>query len=283
MRIELLTAPGCPNATAAKQVVTDCVAAQGIDVPIIERVGQYASPTILIDGVDVMRRESTAPVGDACRLDLPTAQRIMDALRKERVMTADSLLGPGQQSGRKLMRTAVRLLVRGAPVTIGELVASAGVDVSDFLNAPAGADIEYDDQHRIVGWGLTLIPTPHSFVVEGRRLYTWCAADTLLFPAIIGAWAKVESRCPTTDTRIRLTVDPQNGVTDVSPATAVIAIPDPRELDLSRVRASCCNPGRFFATADAAADWLAAHPHGTVLPVADAYPRLEPIRDRLLL
>ena len=83
MRIEILRSPGCPNAAAAKSVVVDCLAAAGIDVPIIERVGAYPSPTVLIDGIDVMRPGDGAPEGDACRLDLPTAQRILAALRKE--------------------------------------------------------------------------------------------------------------------------------------------------------------------------------------------------------
>jgi alkylmercury lyase len=62
----------------------------------------------------------------------------------------------------------------------------------------------------------------------------------------------------------------------------VISVPGAVELDPARVCASCCNPGRFFATAAAAANWLAEHPTGTVLSVADAYPRLRPISDRLL-
>jgi alkylmercury lyase len=181
-----------------------------------------------------------------------------------------------------LMRAAVRLLARGAPVTMAELAAAAGAGVTDLMDAPAGCDIEYDDEHRIVGWGLTLIPTPHAFIVDARRLYTWCAADTLMFPAIIGSRAQIESRCPTTDAVIRLTVDPEGGVTELSPATAVISIPASDELDVSRVRASCCNPGRFFATSEAAADWRARHPSGSVLPVADAYPQLQPILSRLL-
>jgi alkylmercury lyase len=196
-------------------------------------------------------------------------------------MTAN-LLGPDHQTGRRLMRTAVRLLARGAPVTMAEVAGEAGIHVTDPIDAPAGSDIEYDDEHRIVGWGLTLIPTPHAFVVDGHRLYTWCAADTLLFPAIIGSHAQIESHCPTTDTVVRVTVDPQDGVTDLSPVTAVISIPDADELDSARVRASCCNPGRFFATAAAAKDWLAQYPNGTVLPVADAYPQLQPISSLLL-
>ena len=196
-------------------------------------------------------------------------------------MTAD-LLGPDHAAGRRLMRTAVQLLARGTAVTTAELADAAGVDAADIRNAPAGYDIEYDDEHRIVGWGLTLIPTPHKFVVDGHHLYTWCAADTLLFPPILGRLARVESICPTTNTVIRLTVDPQAGVTDLTPDTAVISIPGSDELDAMRVRASCCNPGRFFANTEAAKDWLAQYPTGTVLPVADAYPQLHPISSRLL-
>ena len=197
-------------------------------------------------------------------------------------MTAD-LLGHDHETGRLLMRTAVRLLALGEPVKISDLAAAAGVDVIDLIDAPAGPDIEFDDEHRIVGWGLTLVPTPHKFVVDGRRLYTWCAADTLMFPAIIGRRAQIESRCPTTtDTVIRLTVDPDGGVTGLFPAAAVISLPDSGELDVARVRVSCCNPGRFFANAEAAKDWLAQYPTGTVLPVGDAYPQLHPIASRLL-
>jgi alkylmercury lyase len=195
---------------------------------------------------------------------------------------ADKLSGRDQATGRRLMRTAVRLLARGRPVTMTELVAAAGVEVNDLSCAPAGEDIEYDAQHRIIGWGLTLNPTPHSFIVDGQHLYTWCAADTLLFPAILGTPARIESRCPTTDTIIRLTVDPHAGVSDLSPTTAVISIPGSKEMDISSVRATTCNPGRFFATAEAADDWVAQHPDGTVLPVADAYPQLRPINSRLL-
>ena len=86
MRIEVLSAPGCPHAGAAKKLVTDCLAALGIDAPITERVGRYPSPTVLIDGVDVMRPGAGAAIGDACRLDLPTRSRVLDALRGCRPM-----------------------------------------------------------------------------------------------------------------------------------------------------------------------------------------------------
>jgi hypothetical protein len=83
LRIELRTSPGCPNAAAARATITECLMTLGIDVPIIDRVGRYPSPTILVDGVDVMRPETGAPVGDACRLDLPTPQQVLHVLRQQ--------------------------------------------------------------------------------------------------------------------------------------------------------------------------------------------------------
>lgn len=80
MRIELLTAPGCPNAAAAKQVIIDCLADLGIEALVRARIGPYPSPTVLIDGIDVMRGDAP-PAEEACRLDPPTLQRVRDALR----------------------------------------------------------------------------------------------------------------------------------------------------------------------------------------------------------
>jgi hypothetical protein len=80
MRIELRTAPGCPNAERTRTMVADCLASLGIDVPIIDLVGRYPSPTVVIDGVDVMCPDLEPSVGDACRLDVPTHQRVLDAL-----------------------------------------------------------------------------------------------------------------------------------------------------------------------------------------------------------
>jgi hypothetical protein len=81
VRIELLTTPGCPNAETTRSMLNDCLSTLGIDVPVIDRIGRYPSPTVLVDGVDVMRRAAEAPSGDACRLDLPTQTHLLDALR----------------------------------------------------------------------------------------------------------------------------------------------------------------------------------------------------------
>lgn len=189
----------------------------------------------------------------------------------------------GADDKARLTRVALQLLASGEPITPAGLAAAAGVSETDIEDASAGGDIEYDDQGRIVGWGLTRNPTPHKFTIDGRQLYTWCAPDTLIFPAVIGRTAHVESPCPTTGAIIRLTVDPVTGITTLDPSTAVVSIVAPDQVDPHAVRATVCNPQHFFATADAARDWQSRYPGMLVLPVAEAYTRiLRPLADAIL-
>jgi hypothetical protein len=80
VKVELLLSPGCPNADAARAVLADCLDRLGLDVRVRERVGDFASPTILVDGVDVMTAAMGAPTMQACRLDVPTTPRLLAAL-----------------------------------------------------------------------------------------------------------------------------------------------------------------------------------------------------------
>lgn len=81
MRIEILSSPSCPNVAAAHELLVDCLVVLGIDTVIVERVGPFPSPSILIDGTDVMRPDRP-PTGDFCRLDLPNRDVILTALRR---------------------------------------------------------------------------------------------------------------------------------------------------------------------------------------------------------
>jgi hypothetical protein len=82
MTVELLLAPGCRNAPAARTLLTNCLHRLGLDQQVRERLGDFASPTILVDGVDVMTGEAGAPRRQACRLDVPTESRVLAALRR---------------------------------------------------------------------------------------------------------------------------------------------------------------------------------------------------------
>ncbi len=166
----------------------------------------------------------------------------------------------------------VRLLARGEPLAISgiaEFAQRPAIEVERVLRAQRGTD--WDDEGRLVGFGLTLRPTDHRYIVDGRTLYTWCATDTLLFTLILGVGAVAESTCPATGQPIRVELDP-NAVTSVEPREAVISERCQRA-EVANLRSEVCDEGHFYASWAAAQRWADEHPEGEVLSVTDAFER----------
>jgi alkylmercury lyase len=176
----------------------------------------------------------------------------------------------------QLSRPILQLLIRGQPAAPDEIAAAAGRTLDDVRAIlRSHPSIEWDDAGRVVGLGLTLRPTPHRFVVEGRTLFTWCALDALLFPALLGVRAHITSPCPVTRTLVRVEVSPQ-GVHAVEPADALVSlvVPAPAEHGAehgSDVRAVFCNHVHFLSSPEAAVRWRVTHPDGLAITVADAF------------
>jgi len=78
MKIELLHVSQCPHTDAARTLLLECLDELELDPAIEDKEGDFPSPTILVNGVDVMG----APASQAasCRLDVPTRQRLLVAL-----------------------------------------------------------------------------------------------------------------------------------------------------------------------------------------------------------
>ncbi|MGH3968098.1 MAG: organomercurial lyase MerB [Mycobacterium sp.] len=164
----------------------------------------------------------------------------------------------------------VRLVAEGRPVALERLSAVSGVaveEIESWLRAQPGTD--WDEDGGLLGFGLTQRPTRHRYIVDGRVLFTFCAADTLIFTPILGRPASVESSCPTTGQPIRVELTPQ-AVTSVDPPTTVVS-----QINLacgaSDIRGSCCDHGHFFASEMAAQEWRDAHPDGEVRPVRELF------------
>jgi hypothetical protein len=77
--IELRHVPDCPHADAARALLRECLAELKLDVPFHDNEGEYPSPTILVNGEDVMG--APASQAAACRLDVPTRARLVVALK----------------------------------------------------------------------------------------------------------------------------------------------------------------------------------------------------------
>jgi alkylmercury lyase len=172
--------------------------------------------------------------------------------------------------GSQLIPHIVRALAQGEPVASEDIASSADVpqaDVERLLRFQPG--IEWSDDGRLVGFGLTQRPTEHRLTVTGKTLYTWCATDTLLFTVILGHSTLVESTGPATREPIRIELDP-DAVLMVAPHDVVVSQPRPAD-PLGDLRTTVCQHGRFLSARAAAGAWLADHPDGQVLEVAGAF------------
>ena len=84
--VDVLYFDGCPNAATTLALVRSCVARFGGGVEIVEHQGDHPSPSVLVNGEDIMGDPGTT--GRACRCDLPSEQRIMDTIRAARKVPA---------------------------------------------------------------------------------------------------------------------------------------------------------------------------------------------------
>lgn len=175
-----------------------------------------------------------------------------------------------EAGGDALFRAAILRLAAGELPTAAELASDLAWS-AERVEALLGRvpSIERDERGRVVGAGLTTRETQHSFEVGGRKLFTWCALDTLIFPIVIDASARVSSPCAATGAPVTLEVTPQ-GIRSVDPASTVvsIALANGESCD---VRRAFCDHVHFFASDAAAAAWRARNPEGAVLPIADAF------------
>src|SRR5207245_2836301 len=108
---------------------------------------------------------------------------------------------------------------------------------------------------------------PRLFEIGGRRLYTWCALDTLILPAMLGRAARVTSPCAATGASVRLLVSAE-GIDELEPASAVLSL---HLFEGRDVRNAFCRDVNFFVSQNSTAGWLHTHPGAWVLPVAQAH------------
>jgi len=181
------------------------------------------------------------------------------------------LTSPGRADLTRLLGDLIARIADGVPITRGAAANLVGCDESDLDAHLAGLPlrVELDDSGRIVGAGLTLRPTRHRFDLDGKRLFTWCALDALIFPVVLGRTAEVSSPCAATGHPVSVTVSPE-GILAASPSTAVVSVVAP-EANSTDVRQSFCVHVNFFESAEAAQSWSGERPDAAVLSLSEAF------------
>lgn len=133
-----------------------------------------------------------------------------------------------------------RELAKGEPLGDTRLAQVLGITTAEAnarrSSQPVSALTYLDRDDSIIGFGgLATGPMHHEFIVNNRKLWTWCAWDSLFIPQLLGAEARVVSPDPRTKTPVRLRVSP-NGVEEVNPSSAVVSFGPTRTSSPSRWR-----------------------------------------------
>jgi len=165
-------------------------------------------------------------------------------------------------------KTLLQLLTNGYPVPPDEIAIRLQITPQTVISTLRSFGAEFDKDGNIVGVGLTLVPTPHVYEVNGSKLYTWCAVDALLFPVMLNHTAHIESLDPISGEKIQVTVTP-DGAQKVEPEAAVVSWIN--GVDLSNIRGSVCHYVYFFSSPETASKWIAEHPGKMFYPIIDAF------------
>jgi len=187
----------------------------------------------------------------------------------DKIVNAMPKLGSGE---RRIAIGLYRLLAEGEPVSPERLAKTldlSGSRVRETLSKWTG--VYYNDSRAVIGfWGLALPEMPHHFQVARRKMYTWCAWDSLFIPGILGKTARVESTDPLTNEKISLVVAPE-GVKEVEPADTVVSFLTPNRTFDADVIQSFCHFVHFFGSRESGERWSSEHKGTFLLSVDQAY------------
>jgi alkylmercury lyase len=167
---------------------------------------------------------------------------------------------------RQILQTLTEIGQPIAPLHLATLLQMSQDELATHLARIP--DTEFDEQGNIVGWGITLLPTSHQFLLPARSLFTWCAFDTVLFPPLLQVKAQVQSKCSASGHPITFVATPE-GVDELTPTTSVLSLILPAER-YDCVRGTFCRQSLFFESEQAASAWLASHPEAISLSLEEA-------------
>lgn len=179
-----------------------------------------------------------------------------------------------QQAGLVLLKE----VAKGEPVGIGQLTQALGtpVEMAEAVTRDSALSrfVYADKTGKIQGFvGLSVIPTHHQTTINKRKLWAWCAPDTLEHPQLLGQTAEIESRDPETGQLVHLTVSPDR-IETVDPADIVVSMSRPKRWDLTaadRIITSACHFHFFFASRDSGERWVAKHPETFLLSLEEMF------------
>jgi len=135
-----------------------------------------------------------------------------------------------------------------APTQLESLTSASGVP-ADLVRVAAARWLELDEAGSLTGFGgLTLRPTQHRLILDGKDFYLWCALDGFLVAHVLGQPVRIETLCPATGTPIEVAVS-REGVEHLAPSDAVMSVMVPESnaaCSVSETRRGFCDFVSFY-------------------------------------
>lgn len=220
-----------------------------------------------MDGFDVTGRPATPEGQMSCRLDLPNEEQILAALRGLAILRR-------RNANEELVQAAAfqNLLRTGQHFTIEDIATLTKLDYSTvigcFDSIRQAGHIRFDADGFIEGAaGLSLSPTRHEVLIDGRRFWTWCALDVIGIFGALNASGFAKSSDPSSGESIELQFI--DGVVQEMNFTVFLS-------DLSNGASICCDwcPNtNFFVSRSSVERWAKANAaKGSVIAVASLVP-----------
>ena len=157
-------------------------------------------------------------------------------------------------------------LLLGNPLDIETVAETLATSVEETAQIVAKFG-ETNQQDKVVAFaGVSIIPTRHAFKVNGKQLYTWCAADALVFPGFLDVTAEIASTDPINGEPITLTVEGKK-IKTIHPENAFVSWVS--EQDLNDIRATMCSRIHFFVSENTANKWQQQNPDAQVFQVEE--------------
>ncbi len=173
--------------------------------------------------------------------------------------------------GRRVALAVQRTLAHGKPVPDYAIAAATGLEIREVRAEMEGwPGVVRNEAGRITGfWGLSLGETAHQFIVDGHRLYTWCAWDSLFLPELLGKDAEVVSHSGASGTPLRLRVTA--GGAQPFEGDVFLSFVDPELCDVAgdRVISTFCCHILFFTSKEEGEAWVAERGEDTFLMTLD--------------
>jgi len=267
LRVQLLSVPDCPLVASVRKMLEKSLAQIPVDAIVEEIVGDYNSPTLLVDGFDVTGRPPTSDGIMSCRLDLPTEEQVLAALRGLTVIRCKS------KRETQIQATAFQTLLHTIkPVSLDYLaktMETSGATVSSCIDELRRlGQVRLDSDCHIVGAvGLSLTPTIHELSIRGTRFWAWCAFDVVGIFGSLHVSGSVRSQDPLSNEILRL--DFIDGIPQDQSVVVFMA-------DVSMGDSVCdcwCSKVNFFTSKQSAEAWSQANDiSGSALSVGHLAP-----------